>query len=313
MGLFSSKTKQINQKIDAMEGSIKEAFGKVRNDIDSANAWLRYYYQKSQYFESQLNSSLAATDQLKKKLSEVSNALQNQADSAVLLSTELKKLMQEIQVIKSNFSKKYIDEEINFYIEKIYDKIHKLDKKIEDFSYLPAKVDSIKDKVEEHLISHDDTPVKEINYNIEKLSKEIFKVNKKIENFSYLPSNIQSIRSELAEHIKSTHIPVSVEKRIDQIQEKLKNIIVKKTPKEKLIQKVSKSSHDYIKAVVISYIKKYEKISALQLREMVVEEQNITSKSTFYRILEEIEQVSDISTIWEGKEKIYLAKLKKTA
>ena len=65
--------------------------------------------------------------------------------------------------------------------------------------------------------------------------------------------------------------------------------------------------------MILSYIKKYEKISAFQLREMVVEEQNLTSKSTFYRIMEEIESLGEISIIRQGKEKLYLVKLRKSA
>ena len=103
------------------------------------------------------------------------------------------------------------------------------------------------------------------------------------------------------------------QKRIEEIQEKLKSIIFKKTPKEKLVQRVNKNSHDYIKAMVLSYIRKYGKISGYQLREMVVEEQNITSKSTLYRILEEIEESEEISTLRQGKEKIFLVNLSKPA
>lgn len=60
-------------------------------------------------------------------------------------------------------------------------------------------------------------------------------------------------------------------------------------------------------------IHKYEKISAHQLREMIVEEQGLCSKSSFYRILEEIEELSDISTVWQGKEKSYLTKIHATS
>jgi len=46
---------------------------------------------------------------------------------------------------------------------------------------------------------------------------------------------------------------------------------------------------------------------------MIVEEQNMTSKSTLYRILEEIERSDEIGTMRKGKEKIYFSKLKKPA
>ena len=63
-----------------------------------------------------------------------------------------------------------------------------------------------------------------------------------------------------------------------------------------------------MKSVVLSYIKKYERISALQLKEIVVDEQNFCSKSSFYRLLEEIEALDEIGVIKQGKEKHYIAK-----
>ena len=44
---------------------------------------------------------------------------------------------------------------------------------------------------------------------------------------------------------------------------------------------------------------------------MIVEEQGLCSKSSFYRLLEEIEQEPDIGVIKEGKEKHYIAKISK--
>ena len=152
-----------------------------------------------------------------------------------------------------------------------------------------------------------------LNFYIEKISKEILKLDNKMESLSNLPSRIDLLREQLNEHISQPITSPTIEQRIAEIQERLKQIIIKKSPKDKLIQKVAKNSHDYIKAMIISYIKKYEKISAFQLREMVVEEQNLISKSTFYRIIEEIESMEEISTIRQGKEKIYLSKLKKPA
>ena len=53
--------------------------------------------------------------------------------------------------------------------------------------------------------------------------------------------------------------------------------------KEKIIKRITKNSKEYVKSIIISYIKKYGKISALQLKEMVVEEQGLCSKSSLRR------------------------------
>src|SRR3989344_797367 len=79
--------------------------------------------------------------------------------------------------------------------------------------------------------------------------------------------------------------------------------------KEKIVKKITRNSKDYVKNIIISYIRKYERVSALQLKEIVVDEQDLCSKSSFYRLLEEIEQSDEIAVIRQGKEKHYLLKI----
>ncbi|MBR9691524.1 hypothetical protein GOV06_01945 [Candidatus Woesearchaeota archaeon] len=78
--------------------------------------------------------------------------------------------------------------------------------------------------------------------------------------------------------------------------------------KERLMRKISKNSKEYIKSVILGTIKKYGRISGPQLKEIVVEEQGICSKSSFYRLLQEIEEEQDIASFTEGKEKTYFLK-----
>lgn len=263
MDIFGAKTKQLKQKISSMEDSIRQSFSKVKDDMDTSNAWLSYYYQKTLYFESQINRTASISDKVDSAIAETKSTLSRHSKMISELVDNMEKVLREISSLHSLSTQNLSKNEHNFHIEKISNEIRKIDQKVEYLSYLPSKVDSLKE--------------------------------------------------QLSEHISKPHIPTEVEQRLDDIQEKLRNFIIKKSPKDKLIQKVTKNSHDYIKAMILSYIKKYEKISAFQLKEMIVEEQNLTSKSTFYRILEEIESIDEISTIHQGKEKIYLSKLKKIA
>ena len=94
-----------------------------------------------------------------------------------------------------------------------------------------------------------------------------------------------------------------IEKRLEKLEQR------KDSMKEKIIKKITRNSKEYVKSVMISYIRKYEKISALQLKEMVVDEQNFCSKSSFYRLLEEIEQMGEVGVMKAGKEKHYFSKM----
>jgi len=78
--------------------------------------------------------------------------------------------------------------------------------------------------------------------------------------------------------------------------------------KEKIVKRLTRNSKEYVKSVIISYIRKYERISALQLKDIIVEEQNLCSKSSFYRLLEEVEGIDELGVIKQGKEKHYVSK-----
>ncbi len=78
--------------------------------------------------------------------------------------------------------------------------------------------------------------------------------------------------------------------------------------KEKLVRQISQGSKDYVKTVILSTITKYGQIAGQQLREMIVNEQGLCSKSSFYRLLGELEQDGLIAVTPSGKEKIYAAK-----
>ena len=95
---------------------------------------------------------------------------------------------------------------------------------------------------------------------------------------------------------------IDLSRRLERLEEKRSSL------KEKMLKKITRNSKEYVKSLIISMIKKYGKVSALQLKEMIVEEQGLCSKSSFYRLLEELEERDDISAVRSGKEKHYLAK-----
>lgn len=88
----------------------------------------------------------------------------------------------------------------------------------------------------------------------------------------------------------------------------VQNARPKTSLKEKIIRTFSRHSKEYLKNLVFSYLEQHQKISALQLKDMIVDQQGLASKSSFYRILEEIESEGSVTVIKDGKQKIYLLK-----
>ena len=73
------------------------------------------------------------------------------------------------------------------------------------------------------------------------------------------------------------------------------------------MRSLARNSKDYVKNAILGLIQKYQKITGLQLREILVEEQGLVSRSSFYRLLGELEnETQGLSVIEHGKEKIYI-------
>jgi len=78
--------------------------------------------------------------------------------------------------------------------------------------------------------------------------------------------------------------------------------------KEKVLHKLTTHSKDYIKGLLLTTIHKYGRINGQQLREIIVDEQGLCSRSSFYRLLEELESDTTLTIIPDGKNKIYLTR-----
>ena len=82
--------------------------------------------------------------------------------------------------------------------------------------------------------------------------------------------------------------------------------VAKTALQEKIVKRITRHSKEYIKGMILNLVQRYGKSSALQLREMIVDEQGLCSKSSFYRILEELEKEGAVGVISSGREKVYL-------
>jgi len=128
-------------------------------------------------------------------------------------------------------------------------------------------------------------------------------------NLSHNPITRQEVRRIAENSVSYDHILRKIEEihlRIDQIESQRNRLTPQRSSlKEKILRKITKNSRDYIKTTVLSLIKKYGSITGSQLREMIVEEQGLCSKSSFYRILEDVESSEDVQSVRDGKEKSF--------
>ena len=150
-----------------------------------------------------------------------------------------------------------------------------------ELSYIPKRPEDIRKIIDNY-------------YSFDNIMERIKLLNEKIDHLHLkAPSQILTAPKEFYD----------IEKRISSLEEQRKATI-----REKVVQRVSKNSKEYVKSLILSYIRKYGQISGLQLKEMVVQDQGLCSKSSFYRLLDEIEKMEEIGTAKKGKQKYYLYK-----
>lgn len=159
---------------------------------------------------------------------------------------------------------------INYFNSKHYEHDQRLAYLEHQFYYMPKSREEIKHIIDSH-------------YSLEPVKERIAALRERIE---YL---------EKVRHKPHIEAEKPAEKPKSQIR-------------EKLAKKIIKNSKDYLKSVIFSNIRRYGEISASKLREMVVEEQGLCSKSSFYRLLKELEQEESLEVINKGKEKFYILK-----
>ena len=133
--------------------------------------------------------------------------------------------------------------------------------------------------------------IKEISPH-EELRQHLGKVAQEIEDLKRHHSDLLRSHLDLQhKHISKPagldagipQIPISGE--LEKLSTKIKVLEEKQVSgKEKFLKRIAKNSKGYIKNLILSFIKKYGSISGFQLKDIVVLEQGLCSKSTFYRL-----------------------------
>lgn len=216
-----------------------------------------------------------------------------------------------------------------FFLKRVHNRIDQLDQNLKDSFERVKKDNEALYAWIEYLKEMSEEQSDEMVKNAQKLNSQESRItmqNRLIgelqQELSIIPKSRQDIKA-MVDEVCSLE-PVldrirKVEQRLEQFEAKrqsqrpvLREIQAepKSALKERVLRRIARNSKDYIKSVITGIIRKYGKISALQLRDMVVEEQRLCSKSSFYRILEELESENVMDLVSRGKEKLYVSSQK---
>lgn len=171
--------------------------------------------------------------------------------------------------------------------------------------YMPKTPAEIKQIIDQHY-SNDQliTKIKQLNNKVENLLDNHKPVIRRLEDVESSLSKVGKADEPLYNKIKEIHA------RLEAIEHKAIStntplISTRNNLRDKIIEKVTKNSKEYVKNVILSLIQKYGNITGMQIKEIIVDEQGLCSKSSFYRLLAEVERQQPISLTWIGKEKHY--------
>lgn len=192
-----------------------------------------------------------------------------------------------------------VGEWIKFFHEKHQEHDERL-KRLEQFAHIPYEIQRIDSKLIdlEHKSRYPVNELQRINMRLEGLEQQ-------------RPMTNDEIRQMIDGHYSLQHMA----ERIRNIEEKMNHVSYGKSQnkqtalQQKVLKTVTRNSKEYVKNVILSLIQKYENIAGLQMKEMVVDEQGLCSKSSFYRLLQELESEGKTGFLRNGKEKIFFSKV----
>lgn len=300
--VFFKKKKELQQQ--PLHHSMLQSFHNVRYDISHIFHWLNHLHNKTQYQESliqQLRSELAVLPKSKEEIKKI-------IDDHYAYNRIHRKI-DELKARLEEYAAKH---------KHIPQTVEKLEEDIKD---LPTKkdiekIDILREKIEEHRAKH-----RHIPHEIERLRKILDDVPTKRE-LDFIHTQLAPKKTtHKVEHIKTVEPKLTPKEpeseafeKLTEISQRLQGLEDQKkvNMRERIVQRITKNSKDYVKNVILSLIRRYQKMPALKIKEMIVDEQLLCSKSSFYRLLQELEESDEIDVIWKGKEKIYISKITKT-
>jgi predicted nucleic acid-binding Zn-ribbon protein len=295
-------------QLKALDTSLQTSFGHVKSDVEHIKHWIIYLHKNQDNMSETISkidhkiTSLLTKNEIKSFVDEYYHNMNTINSSISNVNQEVSGIKQDISTVKWNvLSVKG------------------------DISAFQGEMSTIKGEFQGE-ISRLRSSNKSIFEQLEALSRREFMLKDELRN--EFKSEIRAFKQDLdstlnrkIEQIPTPTLPPAIFQRLDDLNRRIGEfqsnkeqitVSTRNNLKEKIFRKVTRHSKDYVKSMLISLIKKYDKISGLNLREIVVEEQGIVSKSSFYRLLSEIEEEDGIQVLHEGKEKHYFWTLNTT-
>ena len=304
MGWFMSNRAY---EVVRMNEAVLAGFAKVKSDVGNLSEWIKFLHEQNKYQQQllqQVSTELATRrPPTAQELQPVIQPLiQNQV---VQLQNEIKVNVRREVFNSQSVIKRAIEREMQPYVQHavqnalhnshtvVFERLKTIEAHITHLAQQPKHDPEIFERLRlmETRLEHPD--------------EEVFNRLRAIETkIAEQPKEQSPVFDKLAQVLER------MEQRVQQPIVQPSQIIYKEPDavsnlQRKILQKVQRNSKEYVKTVLLNTITKYQQMNGLQLKEMIVDEQGIVSKSSLYRLLNELELEGRINVSQDGKEKVY--------
>jgi hypothetical protein len=224
-----------------------------------------------------------------------------------------RKLSEDVQQLEQNVKRSF--EGVRNDTQNVYDWLNylytqntELKRVVDEQTLLLKRMPTTKEQVRELIDSH---------YSFEPILERIRAIEHRVDSAAKVGDKVGVIESQqrdIFDQLRQLHSQVSVLGN-----DRRQTVIPRDHPRtvpsgmgngsalaEKMVRIAVRNSKDVIRQSILKLIRLHGQMSGVALRESIVTEQGLCSKSSFYRILEEIEDEHEITVVDEGKEKRYL-------
>ena len=298
-----------------MHNLLVESFGQVRKDVQNVYDWLKFLYNQTNHQQQLLEDQRKEIQQLR---SQVALMPQNKEEVRALIDAyyDLEPLIQHVERMEQRIEHVSKNREPQMQVSEVIQQAregltaelaqHVTDQVSSHQSRIAA---DLKEEVERQVAQRmaeleAQHPVQEqsesemhaINSRLESIQSELSRLGERAIGQAPPPPSVPQVQQVVPQQqwLPPQQVAQSAQRPMSNLQ-------------EKMMRSLARNSKDYVKNTILGMIQKYQKITGLQLREILVEEQGLVSRSSFYRLLGELEnETQGLSVIEHGKEKIYI-------
>lgn len=283
----SGNVQRINQ-------ALTESFTKVKQDVLHVHEWIRFLHKQNEY---QAGLIKELTDELRNahdrtpSQHEIRTLIRQEVEDA---NEGLKKTFSRHLIHNGNAVKAAVKRQVHDQMQSVH---HQVTKEVNQ------KMHQVQREVSEHFKRYNETVFERLRTMESKLAPEAdVTTNKQAEIFERLATVMEKL-----EQRTSNPVP----QPIIQPQPIVQNDYTPPTNQgitklqRQVLRKVQRNSKEYVKNVMLSMIRRYQQLPGLHIKEMLVDEQQLVSKSSLYRLLNELADEGRISVSQDGKEKLY--------